>query len=197
MRRTQLLRTSRGFSLVEVLIVLLVMFIIGGALIEIMVSQFRLTASHNRNIINQADLRDVMVFMSDEISLMGTAAVEPFISVASANDFCFIADIDGDNVPNQVRYTLVSGALQRKIYTTSDGGHTYSLLSTDVIMPNVSTAVFQYYGPGNSVGPTLSQISSVKIQLAVNVGATTTALTNGWLAGQALTARVTIRNRLL
>ena len=77
MRRTQLLRTSRGFSLVEVLIVLLVMFIIGGALIEIMVSQFRLTASHNRNIINQADLRDVMVFMSDEISLTGTAVTKP------------------------------------------------------------------------------------------------------------------------
>jgi prepilin-type N-terminal cleavage/methylation domain-containing protein len=187
----------QGFSLVEVLISMAIMTIIGGSLLAIMLSQMQLTSTHNRNIINQEDVREVVVFMSEELSLTGTAAVEPFMSVADAHEICFIADLDGNDVPDQVRYTFADGQITRTLYATNDGGATYDEVSTDVILSNVADAEFEYFGPGNSTSPDIDIISSVQIKVSLDIDATSTAITSGKLADQQQMTRITLRNRLL
>jgi prepilin-type N-terminal cleavage/methylation domain-containing protein len=194
---TRTLASTRGFSLIEVLISMAIMFIIGGALISILLGQMQLTSTHNRNIINQEDVRDVVTFMGEELSLTGTAAAEPFISVADPTEVCFVADIDGNGVPDQVRYSLNGGALMRTLYGTNDGGLTYDEISSDVIMPNVAALEFTYYGAGNATSPDVDEVTSIEIKLTMDIDATATAVTTGKLAAQQQMTRVTLRNRLL
>lgn len=186
----------RGFSLVETLVALAISLIVGGGIITTLVVNMQVSAAQNRNMLNQDDVRETLAFMADEIRAMGNGAPEPVLLEATPTLIRFAADLDGNGVPDRVKYELSGAQLVRTLYTTADGGATWSVAATDVLLDDVSALTFTYYGYGNTTSPAINAVTSVGIQLALNVGATATALTQGKLAAQALATRATIRNRL-
>lgn len=191
------LKDRRGFSLFELVITVLITTIIAGAIISMLFSQIQLSTTQNRNIINQQNLRDALEFMGDEISNAGSHSEEPFFTLASSSDIEFVGDQDGDGSPDKVHYYVNGSTLYRDYYTTLDGGATWDLQSTDVIIDNVLTLTFTYYAYDNVAPLDTSEITSVKIELEINKAMHTTAYTNGKVAAQAQMRRVTVRNRLL
>jgi type II secretory pathway pseudopilin PulG len=191
------IRCSRGFSLIEMLVAMFVSMVIGGAIITLFLGQMQFTASQNRNMVNQDNVRATMSFMADEIRSAGNGTVEPFLLTATSTALRFTADLDGDSVPDRVQYEVSGPQLIRRLYTTADGGVTWTEVATDVLLDNVAECLFTYFGANNTTNPLINDITSVQVRLRLNVGATETGLTQGKLAAQAMVVRATIRNRRL
>src|SRR5688572_30092334 len=122
----------RGFSLVELLIVLAIGGIIGSAIVTSLLGQMQLSSTQNRTIINQQNLRETLDYMADEVSSIGAGVTEPFIDIADAQELRFVSDIDGDGDWNRVRYYLSAGVLRRQLWSSSDGGGSWTAVSDDV-----------------------------------------------------------------
>lgn len=191
--------TSRGgFTLVELLFTLLISTIIGGSLVTVMLHQTQLAASQNRNIINQETLRETLEFLTDEIQLMGSGVDEPYLGTAAEAELAFVGDLNNDSVPDQVRYLYDAETqqLSRTLYSTNDNGQTWNEVSTDVLIENLQTCGFTYYGSNNTEPGTVDDVTSITIELALNSPDFATAFTMGRIAPQAMATRVTIRNRM-
>jgi len=192
--------TSRkGFSLMEMLVALAISAVVGGGIISLMIYQTQLTATQNRNIINQEALRETTHFLTDEILSMGSSVIQPYLNTASENELTYVGDLDNDAIPDMVRYLYDANSqqLSRTLYTTQDVGQTWDEISTDVLLDNLSQFGFTYYGANDIEPVTIDDVTSIKIELALNVANTSTALTSGRVAAQSMITRVTIRNRRL
>lgn len=187
----------RGFSLIEMLVAMFVALVIGGVILTLLIGQMQFTASQNRNILNQDDVRATLSFMADEIRTAGDGTVEPFVLEATASTFRFQSDLDGNGVPDRVLYSEANGQLTRTLYSTTDGGVTWTQAANDILLNNISEFLFTYFGANDTTLPALTAITSVQIRLALDVTSTETNLTQGKLAPQAMVMRATIRNRTL
>ena len=186
-----------GFSLVEMLVAMFVAFVIGGAILSLLIGQMQFTASQNRNIMNQDDVRTTLSFMADEIRTAGDGTIEPFVIEATPTTFHFQSDLDGNGIPDRVLYSEANGQLVRTLYSTADGGLTWNEAANDILLNNISEFLFTYYGLNDTTLPALNEITSVQIRMAIDVSSTETALTVGKLYPQAMVMRATIRNRTL
>ena len=187
---------NKGFSLVELLVVSVISLIIGTAIIAALVNQTKLTASQNRNVLNQENLRDSMRFISDEILSLGSGATEPFIYTATANVFEFVGDVDGDGAQDRIRLSLNLTQIDRALYSTPDGGVTWTLVRTDVVLDGVSNLSFTYFAFGDTIPATVDVITSVEISITLDPNRFSTGMTGGRTADQGMASRVTLRNRL-
>jgi Tfp pilus assembly protein PilW len=187
----------KGFSLIEMLFAFLIGMVIAGAIVSLVVSQIHLTATQNRNILNQESVRSTLRFVAEEIQLLGTAGDPPSLITAEASEMEFIGDFDGDSVPDKVNYNASGSLLQRTYFTTADGGQTWTQVATDTLLDNVSSFGFYYFAKGNVAPVTADEITAVEIRLTLNVAQNTTAFTGNRIANQSMVSRVTLRNRLL
>jgi type II secretory pathway pseudopilin PulG len=188
-----------GFTLLETLLALSISVLVGGSIISLMIYQTQLTATQNRNILNQETVRETMHFMTEEILSMGSSVIEPYLDTAAADELTYVGDLDNDGNPDKVRYLYDANAqqLSRTLYSSTDQGQTWDEVSTDVLLDNLSQFSFTFYG-ANDIEPTgVDDVTSIKIELAQDTAGTTTALTNGRVASQSMMTRVTIRNRRL
>jgi prepilin-type N-terminal cleavage/methylation domain-containing protein len=192
-----LLNDRRGFSLFELLVTVLVTSIVAGAIISLLSSQIQLTTTQNRSILNQENVRDTVEFMGDELSNAGANCEEPYFTIANPYEVEFVGDQDGDGSPDKVRYFVSNGILNRSVYSTNDGGATWTLQSTDQMLDNVYSLNFTYYAFDNLVPVDASEITSVEIMLEVDTSQNTTTYTQGKLRSEAMLRRVTVRNRML
>jgi hypothetical protein len=179
------------------LVAMFVAFVIGGAILTLLIGQMQFTASQNRNIINQDDVRATLAFMADEIRTAGDGCAEPFVLQATPTSFSFQSDLDGNGVPDRVLYSEANGILVRTLSATADGGLTWSVVATDTLLSNISEFLFTYYGSNNTTLPAINDTTSVQMRMALDVTSTETALTQGKLYPQAMVMRATIRNRSL
>jgi len=200
-------RTAQsGFSLVELLVVVAISAIIAFEIIVVLTGQIQLTSTQNRNMINQQNLRDTLDFLKGEIMLTGAGATEPYVETAEVDQLTFIADLDHDASPDKVEYQYASSTLQRTLYSTIDGGLTWTEVGTDVLIDNLTSMSFTYFEPGNTETTVVDDITAVKIDLEIDISQDLTAFTaiseeGSWvgekLSTQSMTGLVTIRNRLL
>ena len=188
-------RGRRGFSLFEVLIAMIVGTLIAGSITALLLGQVQLTTTQNRNMINQAALRDTIHFMGEEVLTLGSVGDEPFIQTATASELKFVGDPNGDGEFDQIRYHLANGELTRTLYFTIDGGNSWSVDTVDVLLPSVSSLSFTFFAPGNLVTNDPNEISSVEIRVEIDTEQETTAFTKGKVAKQSMVSRVMLRNR--
>jgi prepilin-type N-terminal cleavage/methylation domain-containing protein len=190
-------RRERGFSMVELIVVVAIGSVIGAGIVSIMMSQIQLTTTQNRNILNQEDMRATLQFMADEIQLMGQGTIEPYVFQATSDSFSFVGDLDGNADPDLVQYTVVNGALHRVYSTSPDNGATWTQLGQDDLLQDVQGLEFQYFKEGNDPPASVNEISSVEIKLTLDPAVNATAFNKGRLAAPSMVQRVTVRNRLL
>jgi prepilin-type N-terminal cleavage/methylation domain-containing protein len=189
--------TRRGYSLIELLTALAIGSVITAAIVTLLLGQMQLSSSQNRTMLNGQNLRDTLDYMAEEISVIGHNVQEPYISIAAANDFQFVTDIDGDGNWNRIRYDLNGTNLRRRLWTSTNQGVSWTLVSTDNILRNISAFTFEYYQPGNTTTTVLNDITLVNIKITQNPAGDTTAFNTGHVPTGRLALRTTIRNRLL
>jgi prepilin-type N-terminal cleavage/methylation domain-containing protein len=187
----------RGFSLVELLVVTAISAIVGGSIVALMIGQIHFSSTHNRNMINEENLRDTLGFMVDEIGGIGNHCEEPFVKQMDTAHIRFVGDFNGDFVWDQGEYYLENGNLMRRLRTSEDNGANWTVISTDQILAGVSSLTFTYYKRGNTAATTLDEITSIGIRIVMNSATDTTAVTGGHVAAREMTSRVTLRNRMM
>jgi prepilin-type N-terminal cleavage/methylation domain-containing protein len=186
-----------GFSLIELLVVVVLLAIVGGAILMALMGQMQLSSTQNRAMINQQNLREALDYMTDEVSSLGGGVTEPFISTATTTEFQFVTDIDGDGQWNRIRYYLSGGNLRRQLWSSANAGTSWTEVSDDVLLANVSSLTFTYFQPGNTTTTVLNNITMVEAKVTQSVAADTTAFNSGRVATGRMAARATIRNRML
>jgi len=196
MKRNPLNKTRQaGFSLVEMLVTVAVSAVITGAIVTLMYSQIQLSSTQNRNMINQANVRDVIKFMVDEMQLAGTDDSSEPVLTADSTAFSFYADIDANGVVDEIDYYLTADNTLMRRYTTDNGGTPF--VADDPLLNNVHVLQLTYYGEDEAVPANLAEITSVEVRLRLNTAAEETAFTSGRLAPQAMGGRATLRNKYL
>jgi type II secretory pathway component PulJ len=188
------LASRPGYSLVELLMTVAIGTVIAGGIVALLMSQVQLTATQNRNMLNQENLRDVIRFMTDEIRLAATTDGSEPIIAANGSDMEFYADIDGNGVTDTVGYYVAEGVLLRR-FTTTAGGNAFE--ATDPLLAGVQSLVFVYYGPDDVEPANIGEITSVEIQLVMNTSVNQTDFSSERVAPQRMAGRATIRNKLL
>lgn len=187
----------RGVSLIELLVVLVIGGVISGVIVGTLMGQMQITSTQNRTIINQQSIREVLEYMTEEITVAGAGVAEPYISTGETEDFRFVADIDGDGDWDRVRYWRTGTNLLRELATSSDQGVNWTVVSSDIMLQGISTLQFTYLAHGNVAPVDLSEITSVEIRVTQDASHGTTRQTVGKVAQGRMVSRATIRNRLL
>jgi type IV pilus assembly protein PilW len=178
------LRAKRGFSLLEMLIVLAVFtFIVGGIFTNLSQSQIRYQFEQEVAELQQSG-RNAVDLMEREIKLAGfpkasyydsgqnwTSAnsnkvAAGFITIGATN-LVFEADIEEDGIVERVDYNLSSGTLSRSAEDKPAGGGapaaTYKVLAN-----NVTALTFSYLDSNGTATATASQVKFVQILLTLN-----------------------------
>ncbi|MCB1221559.1 MAG: type II secretion system protein [Planctomycetales bacterium] len=187
----------QGYSLIELLVSLVIAAIVGGTIVTVMQSQIMLSTTQNRNMLNQADLRDCISYMSDEIVTMGSGVVEPFVEIAEPQELMYVGDLNNDDVWERIHYYYDADAqeLIRELDQSSDDGATWTNIGTDVMMDNLGSIQFIYYANNNEAPADEDAITAVEMKMTMDVSNDQTAFTGGRVGGQAMVGRMTIRNR--
>jgi type II secretory pathway component PulJ len=191
------MKARRGTSLIELLVVIVIGAVISGTIVTVLMSQVQLSATQNRSMINQSNLRETLDYMADEISNIGAGAAEPFIDTADADELQFVSDVDGDGSWNRVRYYMAGTTLRRQFWNSTNGGVTWTQVSDDVLLTGVTELTFTYSKRGNTVAAANSEITLVEVAITQNAAADTTAFNTGRVATGSMAIRATIRNRML
>ena len=184
MSSIQNLRRTRGFSLLEMLIVLAVFtLIVGGIFTSLSQGQIRYQFEQEVAELQQS-ARNAMDIMVREIKLAGfpkasyydsgqnwTSAnsnrvAAGFITI-NATNLVFEADVEEDSIVDRVDYNLSNGTLSRSAQDKQAGGGApaavYQLLAS-----NVTALTFTYLDSNQAVTATASQVRSVMISLSMN-----------------------------
>ncbi len=190
-------RSPAGYSLMELLVSLAIAAVVGGTIATVMQSQIQLSTTQNRNMLNQADLRDCINFMTEEIVTMGSGVVEPYIEVAEPTELRYVGDLNNDDVWERIHYFYDVDSLEvrRTLSQSTDAGANWTTIGTDVLMRNIGVINYTYFANNNQAPVTDDEITAVEIRMTMDVQADQTAFTGGRVGGQAMVGRMTIRNR--
>ncbi len=172
---------TKGFSMVETLVVIFIVTVIGLgiSLFGRNIFSFNTTAAANLNA--QQDARGALKSMSAEVRSLSPASTGAFaIADASPTSFTFYTDLDNDGLKERVRYFLTGNTLQKGVIKPSGNPITYNsatetLTNVAGYITNGATPIFSYYNDsydGNtaplSTPVNTGSVSLVKVTLIIN-----------------------------
>ena len=163
---------QQGFSLLEVLISLSVFTIVIFAVYTTFTASHRTFVRGEDKIELQQTSRVAMGMAASEIRTAGydpsnvmTLMPTTAIQVANANTLTLIADVDGDNVTDQVTYRLQGTQLIRDL--ASWNGATFPAPAPEQLADGVTALTFAYFDSSNNPTATLANIRRITIGLTV------------------------------
>jgi len=164
---------QQGFSLMEVLISLSVFTIVLFAVYTTFTASHRTFARGEDKIELQQTIRVAMGMAASEIRTAGydpsNPAVIPVlpsptaIQAANANSLTFVADVDGNNVTDQVTYRLQGTQLIRDF----GGAPPFPALVSEQLADGVTALSFAYFDSSDNPTATLANIRRITIGLTV------------------------------
>lgn len=193
--KTQGAQGQRGFSLVELLIATA---IFGIMVIGVSTLYSTILSSFNRGE-NKTETQEVARFvldlMSREMRLAGydpsgaiAALPTTAIQVATANSVTFVADVDGNDVTDQVRYRLQGTQVVRD--SAVWGGTAFpALAGASEVAGDVAALTFTYLDDTDTVTAVLADIRKIRVDIVVQ-----RRTASGELVTFPLTMDVTRRN---
>lgn len=163
----------RGFSIVEIIVVIFIIALISLAAATFQNDIFSLNRSVSDSIGAQDEMRGVFKQMTAEIRSASSSSLGAYpISDLSQNSFTFYSDIDADGLKERIRYFLSSNMLKKGVLKPSGSPIVYNLADekiTEVVhdVANGSTAVFSYYDKNydGSTSPLSYPIDVVAVRL--------------------------------
>ena len=178
------LRDALGFTLIELLVVCLTAGILGGAMLGLYEGLVRSWADTGHRIINQDDARTAINNISRYVRMAESSAsnltsTSDAVATAQPQELVFYADIDGNGVPDKVRYYLSGKTLRMATLApnTSTSPPTYPTSYTAdgiVVMDGIqngTTPLFTYYAmnPAYANNPVASNDNLVVISNPTSV----------------------------
>jgi len=122
---------------------------------------------------------------SDSLTELPTTAVE----TAGAATITFVADVDGDDVSDRVRYRLVGTRILRDDGAWNGVDDFDALAGNSEMADGVTTLTFTYFDASNTVTATLADIRRIRIEIFAQ--ATTR---DGQQVNYPMSSDVTLRN---
>ncbi len=171
--------SSRGFTLIETIVVISLMVLIGGALTT-MIQFFYRTNDYvlQEGAAVQSARLGLSTAMQDlREASYGDDGSYPIASAATSS-ITFYADGNGDGLVDQIKYSLVNGTLYEAVTHSAGNPPTYTgqTTSTSTVATYVrntgTNPIFQYYdntGAVLSSPVNLSVVSSVSTTLIIDV----------------------------
>jgi prepilin-type N-terminal cleavage/methylation domain-containing protein len=151
------LSDQRGFTLIEMLVVMLLLGVVVAAMLTFYLGIARSFADTSNRIVNQDDARTAMNQLTRYIRMACSSdsnltSFSDAVAVASPQELVFYADLDGDGQADKVRFYL-SGQTMRMATVAPDlstSPPTYPAYTLDgvVVMDGITngtTPIFTYY----------------------------------------------------
>jgi len=164
---------QQGFSLLEVLISLSVFTIVIFAVYTTFTASHRTFVRGEDKIELQQTSRVAMGMAASEIRTAGydpsnvmTLMPTTAIQVANANTLTFIADVDGNNVTDQVTYRLQGTQLIRD-FASWGGAAPFPAPASEQLADGVTALTFAYFDSSDNPTATLANIRRITIGLTV------------------------------
>ena len=184
----KIIKDQKGFSLVEMMLVILLIFII----VALVSSLFLASGRTNRDVINivksEIDARVVIYRISKDIRETHD------IIIANNDEVVFLSNVDEDEYYERIRYYLVSEDSHYNLYRQVDNAEA-RLYMKNIVIPNI----FLYYSdlgvPEDGIGmpvveEELQNIRFVDMTVNIDQSGSTSVRT------MELNTMITLRNRI-
>lgn len=168
MKTVQVMRSQAGFSLVEMLIAAAVFVIVLFAIYLMLITNQVTYARGENKVEIQQNARVAIQRMAREIRMAGydpSNASTTAILIANANSIDFVADLDGDDVTDWVRYHLQGSKLMRD--SASWNGVTWTPSVSSELAESLSALTFAYFDKTNTATATLADIRRITLGVTV------------------------------
>lgn len=178
-------RGQRGFSLIELLVVLAVASVLSAAVLVTFITTLDTFATQEIRIQNQDQARLAMDQLTRFIRMATSSAVNTTtqsdaIVVAQATEIVFYADVNGDDHPDKVRYYVSGNMLKMQsvapVLSGTPPAWSYPAYPDDgivVVGVKVGSTLFTYYkyesGALAPVAYTSTNVNALKSITTVNV----------------------------
>lgn len=155
---------QKGITLLEIVVVLALLFLIGGAVVEVFISSLKSTNIIFDSLSAQGEGRRTLQDFVNETRSANFSSIGSYpLSRASSTEIVFFTNLDGDSYMERVRYFLHNKQLVKGIIKPSGSplqylpqNETTSTVANYVV--NTTTPVFYFYDQNYS-GPTTTPLS--------------------------------------
>jgi len=162
--------TSRGFTLIETVVVVALTSLIMGVLGSLLIYFYRTNAHVFQQV--QATL-EARRGIEDAVRLVREASYDPAgsypVLTAATSTLSFSSDLDNDDVLEPITYTLTSGVLSRTA-TLSGTGQSTTIIVSSAVANSTTTPIFRYF---DSAGVELTDpvdradIATIRVTLVI------------------------------
>lgn len=171
----------KGFTMLELLFVIIIMAIIGGSVAALSRNAITLNGVLQDDLTGQTELRNTVKDFIPLVRSIGPSATGAYaLATVATSTFMFYSDVDLDGNRERVRYFLSGATLKKGTIVPSGVPLSYNVANEKIsdIVHNVSTnvgAIFEYFDKNyNGTGSPLTQpanvlnVRLVKINLTVD-----------------------------
>lgn len=144
-------KSTKGFTLIEIVVALFVVSVLSGAIIAFSRGIFRTSSMLRLSISSQTDIRKTFKSFTSEVrsAAPGWDGSYP-VGIASSTTFAFYANIDKDKYTEKVRYYISGSSLKKGVtkFNINSGKYDLSeILTTEILSVNATsgTRFFSYF----------------------------------------------------
>lgn len=140
---------NKGFSLVETLVAVAILFLIIAAMGAFQADVFSLNSVIQSGLSRENDARKIIRPMVDEVRSASESNLGSYpLATTASSTFTFYSDIDDDNLKERVRYFLEGTDFKKGIIHPSGVPLTYDEndeFIIEVVHDVINTDIFSYY----------------------------------------------------
>lgn len=159
----------KGFSLIEVLLVSLLLAIILGVVSMAFVETLQTSSVASARLRMQQNLRDTLGYMSRIIRFAGVRPVDTAIEEIDESYIVFQGDYDADGATD--RFSFAYDSPNKTITVThweKVGANFYLVNDPEVVMTNVDELLFTFYTEDNAVTIDPDLVTAVMVQVTLS-----------------------------
>jgi prepilin-type N-terminal cleavage/methylation domain-containing protein len=166
-------KNARGFTLIEIAIVVAVTALLGGAVAALQRNALSLNAILQDGLTGQQEMRKtVRDFVSEVRSAVPSGSGAYPLATVATSTLTFYSDLDLDNAPERIRYFMSGTTLRKGITEPSGNPVVYNTATERVsdVVHNVTvsaSSIFEYYDAsyGGEGAPLAQPVNVLNVRL--------------------------------
>jgi len=160
---------SKGFTLIEILIVSLLLALVVGIIAYIFGVSVRNSSLARTRLELLEDARTTLSYMSRLIRLAGIQPVDQAVETMDPGEIKFQADVDDDEVTDRFSfaYDAVAYAIVVTRWVRNEMGGFDQVGETEIVMDNVTDLTFRYYTEENVETSDPNLLTSVEVEITL------------------------------
>lgn len=168
------MESNKGFTLVEIIVSISILFLIGGAVVDVFLSSSKSTSIVFDQLSAQGQSRKALQDFVNEMRSANYSSIGTYpLEKTSSTEIIFYSNIDSDPFVERVRYSLVNNKLLKGITKPSGNPLQYltSSEATSTVVENLNnglTPLFHYYDENRTSTqkiPMTHPVNSVQVRM--------------------------------